>query len=73
MTPLPGLRSWEVIAILRRLGYEVDHQTGSHAILYQPGHPLISVPMHNRDLKTGTLRQIIRYTGLSVDDFLRHR
>jgi predicted RNA binding protein YcfA (HicA-like mRNA interferase family) len=73
MTPLPGLRPREVIAILRRLGYEVDHQTGSHAILYKPDHLPITVPMHHRDLKTGTLRQIIRNTGLSVEEFLRHR
>jgi len=73
MKPLPSLRPQEVVAILKRIGYEIDHYTGSHAILYKEGHLPISVPMHNRDLKKGTLHQIIRYTGLSVDEFLRYR
>ena len=73
MTPLPSLRPQEVIAILIHIGYEIDHHTGSHAILYKAGKVPISVPVHPRDLKKGTLHQIIRNTGLSIDEFLRYR
>jgi hypothetical protein len=29
----------------------------------------VTVPTHNRDLKPGTLRQIIKLSGLSVEEF----
>jgi predicted RNA binding protein YcfA (HicA-like mRNA interferase family) len=29
----------------------------------------VTVPTHNRDLKPGTLRQIIKQNGLSVEEF----
>jgi len=73
VTPLPNLRPLEVVAILKRIGYLVDHQTGSHLILYKEGHCPITVPVHHRDMKKGTLHQIIRSTGLSINEFLDYR
>ena len=73
MTPLPNLRPQEVVSILKRIGYQVDHQTGSHMILYKEGRLPISVPMHHRDMKKGTLQQIIRSTSLNIDEFLSYR
>lgn len=54
-----------------RMGYDVDHQTGSHIILRngQPPHRRLTVPNH-RELAKGTLRALIREAGLSVDQFL---
>jgi len=68
---LPAVPPDRAIAALRKIGYEEDHQTGSHVILYKDGRLPISVPKHDRDLKTGTLRSIIRSAGLSVDEFVR--
>jgi predicted RNA binding protein YcfA (HicA-like mRNA interferase family) len=31
----------------------------------------ITIPYHNKDLKKGTLRAIIKQTGLSVEEFLK--
>ena len=73
MTRLPAMKPDEVISALRKAGYFVDRQTGSHAILYKRGHLPISVPRHNRDLKKGTLLHIIQSAGLSVDEFLKLR
>jgi len=73
MTSLPSLRPQEVIAMLKRIGYVIDHQTGSHVILYKEGYLPVIVPMHNRDLKKGTLYQIIRSIGMSAEEFLRYR
>lgn len=40
-------------------------------ILYKEGHPVpVTLPWHNKDLKRGTLRQIIRDAGLDVKTFL---
>jgi predicted RNA binding protein YcfA (HicA-like mRNA interferase family) len=67
------MRPNEVISILQKVGYCVDHQTGSHVILYKESRLPVSVPFHNRDLKKGTLHHIVRSTGLSIDEFLRLR
>jgi len=68
----PVCRAREALAALRKAGFVLDHQTGSHAILYKPGHPNpITLPMHSGDLKPGTLRRIIKDAGLTVDEFRR--
>lgn len=73
MTRLPAMRPSDVIAVLRKIGYVADHQTGSHVIMYKDSHLPISVPWHNRDMKRGTLANIIRSAGLSIDEFLKLR
>ncbi|HEY4580954.1 MAG TPA: type II toxin-antitoxin system HicA family toxin [Candidatus Acidoferrales bacterium] len=54
-----------------RAGFVVDHQTGSHTTLYHTKDPrkMLSVPRH-RVLKTGTLRTLIRLSGMTVEQFL---
>jgi predicted RNA binding protein YcfA (HicA-like mRNA interferase family) len=65
-------RAREALAALRRAGFVLDHQTGSHAILYKPGHPNpVTLPLHSGDIKTGTLRRIIKDAGLTIDEFRR--
>jgi predicted RNA binding protein YcfA (HicA-like mRNA interferase family) len=61
-----------VIAALRRAGFEVVRQRGSHVSLRHPGTGRrATVPDHGgRDLKHGLLRGIIADAGLSVDEFL---
>jgi predicted RNA binding protein YcfA (HicA-like mRNA interferase family) len=68
---LPSLTPREVVRVLLRAGFAFHHQSGSHAF-YQ--HSSIrtrwaTVPMHAQTLKKGTLRSIIRQTGLSRDQF----
>jgi predicted RNA binding protein YcfA (HicA-like mRNA interferase family) len=73
MAELPVLRSREVVAALGRAGFFVHHQSGSHAVLRHrtDASRRVTVPMHSRDLKRGTLRSIVREAGLSVDQFVR--
>ena len=69
MSRLPVCKAREVLAALRKVGFVVDHHTGSHAILYKPGHPNpVTVPIHTGDMKPGTLRRLIKDAGLTVDD-----
>ena len=70
MAKLPVCRAREVVAALRHAGFTVDHQTGSHAILYKPRHPNpVTVPMHSGDMKSGTLWRIVKDAGLTIDGF----
>lgn len=74
MTPrLPALKPKQVIRALRNAGFFVDHQTGSHVIMYKDDlSPPVTVPYHNRDLKRGTLRNILKQAGLSEEDFIKY-
>ena len=70
MSFLPILSGEEVCKILKRTGYEIDHQTGSHIILRNKNFPhrRVTVPNH-KSIAKGTLRSIIREVGLRVDEF----
>jgi len=71
LTRLPALTGREVVKALRKIGYELDRQHGSHMILRQADPPFrrLVVPDH-KELRRGTLRAIIRQAGLSVPEFL---
>ena len=70
MTRLPNLRPKQVVRALTRAGFVVDHQTGSHAILYSEGTGLRTVvPLHSGDLPRWLLKQIIKQAGMSEAEF----
>jgi predicted RNA binding protein YcfA (HicA-like mRNA interferase family) len=73
MTRLPAVKPRQLIRALERAGFFVHHVTGSHYYLKHPDHPTlrVTVAYHNKDLKRGTLRSILREVGLTVDDLLR--
>jgi predicted RNA binding protein YcfA (HicA-like mRNA interferase family) len=69
---LPVVSGKQVIRALTKAGFVVDRVVGSHHVLTFPDDltRTVTVPVHgNRDLKPGTLRSIIRQTGLSVEEF----
>ncbi len=70
MSRLPAVSGQDAVRAFAKLGYGVDHQTGSHIILrqQQPPHRRLTVPDH-RELAKGTLRALIRQAGLTVDTF----
>jgi predicted RNA binding protein YcfA (HicA-like mRNA interferase family) len=70
LTRLPRVSGRDVVAALRRIGYAQDRQHGSHIVLRHADPPFrrIVVPDH-KELATGTLRAIIRESGLTVDEF----
>ncbi len=72
MTKLPVVSGEQVIKALKRAGFYVHHQKGSHVTLRRGEYPhdRVVVPVH-RAVKKGTLRSIIRDTGLTVEDFVK--
>ena len=50
----------DFIAYGEKHGGYIDRQNGSHAILKAPGGGTCPVPMHNRELATGTRFSIIK-------------
>lgn len=69
MTRLPVVSGRDAVKALRKIGYEVDHQTGSHMILRRatPPYRRLTIPDH-KELAKGTLRAIIREAGLTVEE-----
>ncbi|MCW6158950.1 MAG: type II toxin-antitoxin system HicA family toxin [Thermoplasmatales archaeon] len=70
MPKLPVVSGSEVVKALTKIGFFIDHQTGSHVIMRRDGEKVltITVPQH-RELKKGTLRAIIRQSGLTAEEF----
>ena len=56
--------------VLEKHGWRLERVHGAHHIYARPDNPaILTVPVHgNRDLKRGTLRQVMRDAGLSEDD-----
>ncbi|MCA9909373.1 MAG: type II toxin-antitoxin system HicA family toxin [Anaerolineae bacterium] len=70
MTPLPVVKGEECITALQRAGFIIKRQKGSHVIMKREDpHARVVVPSHRKPLKPGTLRQIIREAGLTVEEF----
>jgi predicted RNA binding protein YcfA (HicA-like mRNA interferase family) len=59
----------DVVRALARVGFVHVSQRGSHVKLRSEAGRVVIVPMH-RELKAGTLRSIIRQSGLDVDAFV---
>ena len=70
MPGLPTLSGRQVVAAFTRHGWEMVRQRGSHMVMVKSGHmATLSVPDH-REVAKGTLRSLIRSSGLTVDEFL---
>ncbi len=63
---LPVVSGQELLKALAKIGFELDHMTGSHAILRNSSvpHPRVTVPMHG-EIAKGTLLAIMRQAGIS--------
>lgn len=70
MTALPVVSGRDVVKALEKIGYAFDRQRGSHIILRQQTQPhrRLTVPDH-KEVAKGTLRAILRQTGLTVEEF----
>ncbi len=71
MAKLPIVSGIKVVKALSKIGYEVDHQTGSHMILRNEKEPhrRLTVPNHS-EIAKGTLLAIIKQSGLTKEEFI---
>lgn len=72
MPRLPTVTPRQVIAALEKAGFLIDHQTGSHVVLWRESDDRhVIVPWHNRDLGRGLTLRIIKSAGLARDEFVK--
>ncbi len=73
MSKLPALKYRDVVACLRRHGFQyLRPGKGSHEFwINRRTRKVTMVACHPGDIPRGTLRAIIAQTGLTVDEFLK--
>jgi predicted RNA binding protein YcfA (HicA-like mRNA interferase family) len=71
MSGLPRISGRECVKALSKAGFYLKRQEGSHIVLRRD-NPFgqVVVPDH-KELDRGTLRAIIRQSGLSIDEFIK--
>lgn len=70
MPKLPVLSAREVIKVLKKFGFQVYRQTGSHIHLWNEERKvLVTIPNH-QELAKGTLISIIKQAKIEREEFL---
>jgi predicted RNA binding protein YcfA (HicA-like mRNA interferase family) len=70
MARLANISGRQAVGAFERAGWSRIGQVGSHVMLVKAGQRAnLSVPQH-KELAVGTLRALIRHSGLTVEEFL---
>jgi predicted RNA binding protein YcfA (HicA-like mRNA interferase family) len=57
----------QVVRALRRIGFVVDHQRGSHIFMHNIERNIsVTVPMH-KEIKKGTLNNILKKVEITIN------
>jgi len=72
MTRLPVVSGRQLVKALAKIGYLFDDQEGSHIILRRqsPPHRRLTIPDH-KEIAKGTLKNILRESGLTTEELIR--
>ena len=72
MGRLAGFKYRQIIKRLKKLGFEFDRQAaGSHEIWYNTTTDLYTtIHNHPGDMPEGTLKAILKQSGVSTEEFL---
>lgn len=70
MGRLANISGKEAVKAFQKAGWQTIGQVGSHLVMVKPGVKAnLSIPQH-KELSVGTLRALIRHSGLTVEEFL---
>jgi len=70
MGRLNNISGKEAVKAFKKAGWESVGQVGSHLVMIKPDIRVnLSIPQH-KELSIGTLRALIRHSGLTVEEFL---
>jgi predicted RNA binding protein YcfA (HicA-like mRNA interferase family) len=69
---LPAVRPRQLIRVLEQKGWRLARSKGSHHHFTHPdSRNIITVAVHAKDIKRGTLSGILSDAGIGRDEFLR--
>ena len=70
MPKLPVVSGAEAVKRFQKADWRVARQRGSHVVMLKEGSiASLSVPQH-KELAPGTLRSLIRASGMTVEEFI---
>ena len=70
MGKLGNISGKEAAKAFEKAGWQAIGQVGSHLVMIKPGVRVnLSVPQH-KELSVGTLRKLIRLSGMTVEEFI---
>ena len=72
MPNLPNITGKQAVKAFSKAGFHIARISGSHHIMKKEGHEyLLTVPVHTKQsVKPGTLGQLIRASGMTVNEFI---
>ncbi|HEY5298368.1 MAG TPA: type II toxin-antitoxin system HicA family toxin [Verrucomicrobiae bacterium] len=71
MPKLPLVSGMEAVKAMKRLGFFIDRQRGSHVVMKKimpEGERGCVIPMH-KEIAMGTLRSALKMAGVSPEEF----
>lgn len=69
MPKLPVLTPKKIIKIVEKLGFQLDHKTGSHFVFYnEENKKRVTVPYHTKDLPKGTILSVLKQAGITKEE-----
>lgn len=71
MSGLPRISGRECVKALNKIGFYLKRQEGRHIIMRRDDPFGQVVDPDHKELDRGTLRAIIRQSGLGVDEFIK--
>ena len=63
----------EILKFLKSKGFYISRRSGSHMILHHNSDNTkrVTLPIHNKDLKPGTLSSILKQAGVDKKELLK--
>jgi len=72
MTKIPSLTGKELISVLKKIGFTVERQRGSHVFLRHPDGRATVVPVHaGETIGPGLFSKILRDADMTREEFLK--
>lgn len=70
---MPSVTPKNLLKFLKSKGFYISRQSGSHMILHHDvdNTKRITLPIHNNDLKPGTLSSILKQAGIDKKDLFK--
>lgn len=70
---MPAINSKKLLRLLKKQGFYIHHQVGSHIVLkhFKNQTRRVTIPMHNKDLRIGTLSSILKQAGVDKNELFK--
>ena len=70
---MPSITPKKLLQFLKERGFYITRQSGSHMILHHKTDKTkrVTLPIHNKDLKQGTLRSVLKQAGIGKKELFK--